>query len=249
MAKHLDDQVTAFRNRPLDTGPYAFVRLDALPQKVREGGRIINVHALVAVGVNADGHREILGIDVATAEDGAGRLAFPRSLTDRGPSGVQLVVPDAHTGLVAAIGAVLPGASRQRCRTLPHALNGRQGTPVARKLLSQVPKSAQPWVATLLRTVFEQSAGTAEQGDPPPHRRGRHLPRPHRPDPPGRRGAGRAGRRVDRGPPPHGPRTPRQSPPPPDRVKDRPDRPAHRTQRTASKRDHRVAVDTPLPRT
>lgn len=67
MAKHLDEQVTAFRNRPLDAGPYTFVWVDALTQKVREGGRIINVHALIAVGVNADGHREILGIDVATA--------------------------------------------------------------------------------------------------------------------------------------------------------------------------------------
>ncbi len=80
MAKHLDEQVAAFRNRPLDAGPYSFVRVDALTQKVREGGRIVNVHALIAVGVNADGHREILGIDVATAEDGArpaGLPAFP----------------------------------------------------------------------------------------------------------------------------------------------------------------------------
>ncbi len=146
MAKHLDEQVAAFRNRPLDAGPYAFVWVDALTQKVREGGRIINVHALIAVGVNADGHREILGIDVATAEeDGIGWLAFLRSLTACGLSGVQLVVSDAYTGLVNAIGAVLPGASWQRCRT--H---------YARNLLSQVPKSAQPWVATLLRTVFEQ---------------------------------------------------------------------------------------------
>ncbi|MEU1466599.1 IS256 family transposase, partial [Streptomyces sp. NPDC005727] len=152
MAKHLDEQVTAFRNRPLDAGPYTFVWVDALTQKVREGGRIINVHALVAVGVNADGHREILGIDVATAEDGAGWLAFLRSLTARGLSGVQLVVSDAHTGLVNAIGAVLPGASWQRCRT--H---------YARNLLSQVPKSAQPWVATLLRTVFEQPDTDAVQ--------------------------------------------------------------------------------------
>jgi putative transposase len=95
MAKHLDEQVAAFRNRPLDAGPYAFVWADALTQKVREGGRIVNVHALVAVGVNADGHREILGIDVATAEDGAGWLAFLRSLTARGLAGVQLVVSDA----------------------------------------------------------------------------------------------------------------------------------------------------------
>ncbi|MFF3566140.1 IS256 family transposase, partial [Streptomyces sp. NPDC002574] len=152
MSKHLDDQVAAFRNRPLDAGPYAFVWVDALTQKVREGGRIINVHALIAVGVNADGHREILGLDVATAEDGAGWLAFLRSLIARGLGGVQLVVSDAHTGLVDAIGATLPGASWQRCRT--H---------YARNLLSQAPKSAQPWVATLLRTVFEQPDADAVQ--------------------------------------------------------------------------------------
>src|SRR4051812_8317046 len=152
MAKHLDEQVAAFRNRPLDQGPYAFVWVDALTQKVREGGRIINVHALIAVGVNADGHREILGIDVATREDGASWLAFLRSLTARGLSGVQLVVSDSHIGLVNAIGAVLPGSSWQRCRT--H---------YARNLLSQVPKSAQPWVATLLRTVFEQPDSDAVQ--------------------------------------------------------------------------------------
>ncbi|REE58929.1 transposase-like protein [Streptomyces sp. 3212.3] len=152
MAKHLDEQVTAFRDRPLDAGPYAFVWVDALTQKVREGGRITGVHALIAVGVNADGHREILGLDVATAEDGAGWLAFLRSLIARGLSGVQLVVSDAHAGLVDAIGAVLPGACWQRCRT--H---------YARNLLSQVPKSAQPWVATLLRTVFEQPDTDAVQ--------------------------------------------------------------------------------------
>lgn len=117
MAKHLDEQVTAFRNRPLDAGPYSFVWVDALTQKVREGGRIVNVHALIAVGVSADGHREILGLDVATAEDGAGWLAFLRSLIARGLSGVQLAISDAHADLVDAIGAVLPGASWQRCRT------------------------------------------------------------------------------------------------------------------------------------
>ncbi len=106
----------------------------------------------LAVGVNADGHREILGIDVATAEDGAGWLASLRSLIACGLSGVQLVISDAHAGLVDAIGAVLPGAGWQRCRT--H---------YARNLLSQVPKSAQPWVATLLRTVFEQPDTTAVQ--------------------------------------------------------------------------------------
>lgn len=163
MAEHLDEQVAAFRNRSLDQGPYTFVWVDALTQKVREAGRTINVHALIAVGVNADGRREILCIDGASGEDGADWPAFLRSLVARGLSGVQLVVSDAHAGLVNATGAVLPSASWQRCRTLPHALNGRGGTPIARALLSQVSKSAQPWVATLLRTVFDQPDTDAVQ--------------------------------------------------------------------------------------
>jgi len=145
MAKHLDEQVAAFRNRPLDAGPYPVLWIDALTQKVRENGRVVNVHALVAVGVNGDGSREILGIDVASAEDGAGWLAFLRSLTARGLSGVQLVISDAHRGLVESIGAAIGGATWQRCRT--H---------YARNLMNQVPKTAWPWVATLLRTIFEQ---------------------------------------------------------------------------------------------
>ena len=145
MAVELDEQVEAFRTRPLDAGPYTFVWADALTLKVREGGRVINVHGLVAVGVNRDGHREILGLDVTSAEDGAGWLSFLRSLTARGLSGVQLVTSDAHRGLVDAIGAALPGASWQRCRT--HYL---------RDLLTQVPKSQGRWVATMVRTVFDQ---------------------------------------------------------------------------------------------
>ncbi len=88
MAKDLDAQVEEFRTRPLDAGPYTFVAADALVLKVREGGRVVNVHALVATGVNADGHREILGLQVASSEDGAGWLAFFRDLTARGLSGV-----------------------------------------------------------------------------------------------------------------------------------------------------------------
>jgi len=84
MAAELDEQVNQFRARPLDAGPYTFVAADALVLKVREGGRVVNVHALVATGVNADGHREILGLQVTSAEDGAGWLAFLRDLTARG---------------------------------------------------------------------------------------------------------------------------------------------------------------------
>jgi putative transposase len=145
MASHLDAQVTAFRNRPLDSAHYTFVAVDALTMKVREDGRTVNVACLVAVGVNADGYREVLGLEVVSDEDGAGWLAFLRSLTTRGLSGVQLVTSDAHRGLVNAIAATLPGASWQRCRT--HFL---------RNLLSKVPKTAQPWVATMVRTIFDQ---------------------------------------------------------------------------------------------
>ena len=145
LAKSLDGAVEQFRSRPLDAGPYRFVQADALTLRVREGGRTVLVHGLIATGVNADGHREILGFEVTSAEDGAGWLAFFRGLVARGLSGVVLVTSDAHAGLVAAIAATLPGASWQRCRT--HYL---------RDLLTKVSKTSQPWVATLVRTIFDQ---------------------------------------------------------------------------------------------
>jgi transposase-like protein len=145
MARSLDAMVEAFRSRPLDAGPYTYVWVDALVQRVREDGRVQNVAVVCATGVNAEGRREVLGVDVITVEDGAGWTAFLRGLVARGLSGVQLVVSDAHEGLKAAIAAVLPGATWQRCRT--HAM---------RNLLSKVPRSAQPFVATLVRTVFAQ---------------------------------------------------------------------------------------------
>jgi transposase-like protein len=145
LAKSLDGEVAAFRARPLDAGPYAYVWLDALAVKCREAGRIVNIACVVATGVNAQGYREILGVDVLTTEDGAGWTAFLRDLVARGLGGVELVVSDAHAGLREAIAAVLPGASWQRCRT--HAM---------RNLLCRVPKSAQGLVATLVRSIFAQ---------------------------------------------------------------------------------------------
>jgi putative transposase len=145
MARDLDAQVEAFRTRPLDAGPYTFVAADALVLKVREDGRTVNVHALLATGVNADGYREILGLHVTTSEDGAGWLAFFRDLTARGLSGVLLVTSDAHRGLTEAIGATLPGASWQRCRT-HYAAN----------LMAATPKSAWGWVRALLHSVYDQ---------------------------------------------------------------------------------------------
>jgi transposase-like protein len=117
MAAELDAEVGAFRARPLDGGPYTYVSLDALTQKVREHGRIVNVAVVIAVGVNAQGHREVLGFDVITTEDGAGWLAFLRGLVARGLAGTTLVISDAHSGLVDAVRSTLTGATWQRCRT------------------------------------------------------------------------------------------------------------------------------------
>ena len=145
MARDLDEQVTAFRTRPLDAGPYSFVAADALTMKVREGGRVVKVAVLVATGVNADGYREILGLQVNSTEDGAGWLTFWRDLVARGLTGVTLVTSDAHAGLVEAIGATLPGAQWQRCRT-HYAAN----------LMSVTPKNAWTWVKGGLHSVYDQ---------------------------------------------------------------------------------------------
>lgn len=145
MSKDLDAQVAAFRTRPLDAGPYTFCAADALTMKVREAGRVVNAVVLVATGVNADGHREILGVQVTTSETGPAWLTFFQDLVARGLSGVKLVTSDAHAGLVAAIGATLPGATWQRCRT-HYAAN----------LMSACPKSSWPAVKAMLHSVYDQ---------------------------------------------------------------------------------------------
>lgn len=146
LAQHLDAQVESFRNRRLDAEAYPYVWLDAMYVKSREDGRIANVAVIVATGVNAQGYREILGMDVNTSEDSAGWTGFLRGLVARGLKGVKLVISDSHEGLKHAIAATLPGASWQRCRT--HFM---------RNLLTRVPKSAQGMVATLVRGIFAQS--------------------------------------------------------------------------------------------
>ena len=144
LSKELDGVVKSFRERPL-AGMFKYLWLDALVLKCREGGRIVNVACLVGVGVNDDGRREILGVDVVTAQDGAGWLAFLRGLRTRGLKGVELVISDAHQGLKDAISSVLRGAAWQRCRT--HFI---------RNLLTRVPKAAHGIVATYVRTIFAQ---------------------------------------------------------------------------------------------
>jgi putative transposase len=145
ICQELDGVVQSFLGRPLDSGPYRYLWLDALTQKVREDGRIVNVSVVVATAVNREGKREVLGIDVGTSEDGAFWLAFLRSLVARGLGGVQLVTSDAHQGLKDAIATVFAGASWQRCRT--HFMTN---------LLSKIPRRAQPWVATMVRTIYQQ---------------------------------------------------------------------------------------------
>jgi putative transposase len=114
MAKEQGGLVAAFRTRPLDSGPYAYLWIDAQTQRCRDGGRVVNVATVTAIAVNTDGYREVLGCDVITSEDGAGWTAFLRDLVARGLSGVRLVVSDDHKGLKQAIAAVLTGTSWQR---------------------------------------------------------------------------------------------------------------------------------------
>jgi transposase-like protein len=140
----LDTEVARFRSRKLD-GPYPYVWLDGTFVKVRENGRVVSQAIVIAIAVTANGEREVLGLDVGPSESGAFWLAFLRDLAARGLNGVKLVISDAHAGLKAAIGAVLQGASWQRCRV--HFM---------RDALGLVPKSAQQMVAATIRTVFAQ---------------------------------------------------------------------------------------------
>ena len=146
MAADLDEHVDQFRHRPLgDAGPFTFVAADALTMKVREVRRVINAVVLVATGVNGDGHREVLGLRVATSETGAAWNSFFADLVARGLGGVRLVTSDAHAGLEEAIAANLPGAVWQRCRT-HYAAN----------LMSVCPKNMWPAVKAMLHSVYDQ---------------------------------------------------------------------------------------------
>ena len=144
LCAELDAEVERFRTRRL-AGAYPYLWLDATFVKARERGRVVSQAVVIAVGVKASGEREVLGLDVGPAEDGAFWLGFLRGLVARGLSGVQLVTSDAHQGLRAAVFAVLHGAGWQRCRV--HFV---------RNALALAPKGAHEMVAATIRTVFAQ---------------------------------------------------------------------------------------------
>jgi len=144
----LDEQVEAFRQRPLE-GAYPYLWLDAKVEKVRDGGRVVRKCLVLAYGVHESGYREVIGLDVGECETEAFWRSFLRSLVERGLSGVQLVVSDAHAGLKKAIGQVL-GCPWQRCSV--HFL---------REALGHARREQQPMLAALLRAIV--NADSAEQ--------------------------------------------------------------------------------------
>ena len=152
----LDAVVAAFRERRLDHARFPYLFLDATYVKAHDGPSVVFKAIVIATGVAADGHREVLGLAVGDSEDGAFWTAFLRSLRARGLGGVRLVISDAHEGLKGAIGVVLLGAAWQRCRV--HFL---------RNVLARIPRGSAEMVLALVRTIWAQpdAAAVREQLD------------------------------------------------------------------------------------
>jgi transposase-like protein len=148
ICSQLDEVVDSFRERRLDHVAFPYVYLDATFLHVREHHQVTSKAVVIATGVSATGHREILGIDVGDSENEVFWREFCRKLRARGLEGVQLVISDQHAGLVAAIKRCFQGASHQRCRV--H---------FARNLLAMIPKGHQPMVSAAFKTVFAQVSG------------------------------------------------------------------------------------------
>jgi putative transposase len=144
----IDARVTAFLERPLE-GSWPYLWIDATYVKVREAGRIVSVAVIIAVAVNTDGRREVLGMAVGPSEAEPFWTRFLRSLTRRGLRGVKLVIADAHEGLKAAAAKVL-NATWQRCRV--HFM---------RNALAHVATKQRPMVAAAIRTAFAQETQEA----------------------------------------------------------------------------------------
>jgi transposase-like protein len=142
----LDTEVAAFRGRSLADEACPYLWLDATYLKVREGGRVVSMAALVATGVARNGERRILGLELSAGNDeGSAWPRFIRSLVERGLHGVRLVISDDHAGLVKAVREQLLGSGWQRCRV--HFTRNAQDL---------VPRSARSMVASAIRMIFEQ---------------------------------------------------------------------------------------------
>jgi putative transposase len=143
LCEEIDERVKAFLNRPLE-GDWPYLWIDATYVKTRQAGRIVSVAVIIAVAVNTDGRRELVGMTVGASEAEPFWTAFLRSLTRRGLRGVKLVISDAHEGLKKAAAKVL-GATWQRCRV--HFM---------RNALAHASKGQRQMVAAMIRTVFAQ---------------------------------------------------------------------------------------------
>ena len=148
LCEEIDDKVKAFLDRPIE-GDWPYLWIDATYLKVRRGGRIVPVAVIIAVGVSADGRREILGLEVGTSEAEPIWTAFLRKLTRRGLRGVKLVISDAHEGIKAATTKVL-GTTWQRCRV--HFM---------RNVLAHAGKSGRRVVSAFIATAFAQDTPQA----------------------------------------------------------------------------------------
>jgi len=148
LCEEIDDKVHTFLHRPLE-GEWPYIWLDATYLKVRQNGRIVSVAAIIAVGVNGDGRREVLGMDIGPSEAETFWTAFLRKLARRGLRGVKLVISDAHEGIKAAVSKVF-SASWQRCRV--HFM---------RNALAHAGKSGRRVVSAFIATAFAQDDAEA----------------------------------------------------------------------------------------
>ena len=148
LCAEIDERVQAFLNRPIE-GSWPYLWIDATYVKVRQAGRIVSVAVIIAVGVNTDGRREVLGLEVGPSEAEPFWTAFLRSLTRRGLRGVKLVISDSHEGLKKAAAKVL-SATWQRCRV--HFM---------RNALAHVGTKQRAMVAAAIRTAFTQETREA----------------------------------------------------------------------------------------
>jgi putative transposase len=160
LVAEIDERVNAFLARPIE-GEWPYLWIDATYLKVREGGRIVSTAAIIAVGVNTDGRREVLGVATGPSEAEPFWKAFLRSLADRGLRGVKLVIADDHKGLRTAASKVF-AASQQRCRV--HWM---------RNALAHAAPKQRPAVIAMIKTIFAQETG---RGGAPAVGAGRRCP-------------------------------------------------------------------------